>query len=96
MSAQSKFEAEKDKILNDLPESAKKMFGVIGFAKADVDDDDDDDNNSNAENKPTASATQEDQYVPILIMSPYDVPPRPFRDVYWFDMYRYVLTVFCR
>lgn len=24
---------------------------------------------------------------PILILSPYDVPPRPFRDIYWFDLY---------
>ena len=25
--------------------------------------------------------------VPVLIVSPYDVPPKPIREIYWFDMY---------
>ena len=25
--------------------------------------------------------------VPVLVLNPYDIPPRPFRDVYWFDMF---------
>lgn len=29
----------------------------------------------------------ENEIVPVLIMSPYDVPPKPVRDVYWFDQY---------
>lgn len=29
----------------------------------------------------------ENDIIPVLIMSPYDVPPKPVRDVYWFDQY---------
>jgi len=28
-----------------------------------------------------------DEVVPVLIMNPYHVPPKPVRDVYWFDLY---------
>lgn len=27
------------------------------------------------------------ELAPILIVNPYDVPPKPVRDVYWFDMF---------
>ena len=30
---------------------------------------------------------EEGEIIPVLILSPYDVPPRPFRDIYWFDYY---------
>jgi len=25
--------------------------------------------------------------LPVLVLSPYDVPPKPYRDIYWFDKY---------
>jgi hypothetical protein len=34
-----------------------------------------------------AAEFDENDIVPVLIMSPYDVPPKPVRDVYWFDQY---------
>ena len=34
-----------------------------------------------------AAEFDENDKVPVLIMSPYDVPPKPVRDVYWFDQY---------
>jgi hypothetical protein len=27
------------------------------------------------------------ELVPLLVLNPYDVPPKPVRDVYWFDMF---------
>ena len=65
-SAKRKFEAEREKILSELPESVKAMFGTIGFAAAEFD---------------------ENEIIPVLVMSPYDVPPKPVRDVYWFDLF---------
>ena len=65
-SAKKKFEAEREKILSELPESCKAMFGTIGFATAEFD---------------------ENEIIPVLVMSPYDVPPKPVRDVYWFDLF---------
>lgn len=80
--AKGKFEKEKETILKSLPDSVKAMFGVIGFCKAEVDEDDE-----------NANANAGDDYVPCLILDPYDVPPRPVRDTYWFDMYsRYKRT----
>jgi len=29
----------------------------------------------------------ESELVPVLILSPYDVPPKPVRDVYWYDLF---------
>jgi hypothetical protein len=34
-----------------------------------------------------AAEFDENEIIPVLIMSPYDVPPKPVRDVYWFDQY---------
>ena len=67
--ARKAFEKEREKILKDLPQSIKDMFGTVGFAP-----DDEDDENA-------------DVVRPILVMNPYDVPPKPVRDVYWFDLY---------
>jgi hypothetical protein len=30
---------------------------------------------------------EESAIVPVLVLSPYDVPPKPFRDIYWFDLF---------
>jgi hypothetical protein len=94
------FEKEREKILNDLPASVKSMFGQIGFKVMDdgddddsdeSDDDDDDTKTKKNKKKPAAVQYQQHQqqqtFVPVLIVSPYDVPPKPIRDVYWFDMY---------
>jgi len=61
-----RFEKEREKTLNALPESIKNMFGQIGFAPSEHDDDD---------------------FVPVLVVSPYSVPPKPVRDIYWFDFF---------
>lgn len=81
-SAKEKFEAERDSVLKDLPDSIKDSFGTIGFCKVEANDDSDDDEET-VSNKKTAA----EEYVPCLIVSPYDVPPRPVRDVYWFDYF---------
>lgn len=81
-SAKEKFEAERAGVLKDLPDSIKSMFGTIGFCKVDAIDDSDDDEET-ISNKKTAA----EEYVPCLIVSPFDVPPRPVRDVYWFDLF---------
>jgi hypothetical protein len=82
MTAQEDFEAEREQVLDDLPDSIKDMFGMIGFCQVEANDDSDDDEET-VKDKATAAA----EYVPCLIVSPYDVPPRPVRDVYWFDYY---------
>lgn len=33
------------------------------------------------------SDDHENVIVPVLVVSPYDVPPKPVRDVYWYDMF---------
>ena len=33
------------------------------------------------------SEEDETEIVPVLVLSPYDVPPKPVRDVYWYDMF---------
>lgn len=30
---------------------------------------------------------EEREIVPVLVLSPYDVPPKPIRDIYWFDLF---------
>ncbi|CAB9524415.1 expressed unknown protein [Seminavis robusta] len=76
--AKGKFEKEKETILKSLPEEVTSMFGIMGFCKAEEDDDEDEEN--------AGKATDPD-YVPCLVLSPYSVPPRPVRDVYWWDFY---------
>ena len=74
--AKAKFEKERETVLKSLPEALKNMFNVMGFCKAEVDEDEE-----------NANQNAGDDYVPVLILSPYSVPPRPVRDVYWFDLY---------
>jgi hypothetical protein len=82
-SAKKKFEAEREKILSELPFSIKAMFGTIGFAAAEPDDDDDDDEEGGGGGGGDAPLVM----LPVLILSQYDVPPKPVRDVYWFDLF---------
>jgi hypothetical protein len=72
--AKEKFEQERDKILKELPDNVKAMFGTMGFCKAEHDEEEE-------ENYP------EEDWIPVLVVSPYEVPPRPVRDVYWFDLF---------
>ena len=81
-SEQEKFEKEREQILKSLPENIKDAFGMMGFCKAEENDDSDEEGN----NKPAASTALDDM-VPCLVMNPYDVPPRPVRDVYWHNLY---------
>jgi hypothetical protein len=76
------FEKDKQIILKSLPDNIKDMFNVIGFSRVEHEEDDDDegDNGGNV-------AGVEEEYVPCLILSPFDVPPRPVRDVYWNSLY---------
>jgi len=74
--AKSKFEKERNDVLKALPDELKNSFGTIGFTLGDVDDDDDDEANKAV------------PYMqPVLIVSPYDVPPKPVRDIYWMDAF---------
>jgi hypothetical protein len=43
MTAQEDFEAEREQVLDDLPDSIKDMFGMIGFCQVEANDDSDDD-----------------------------------------------------
>jgi hypothetical protein len=78
----SKFEAERDKVLSELPQKLKDKFGTIGFCLVE-NDDDDDDNEAAGEKKDPPSV----YYQPVLIVNPYDVPPKPVRDIYWMDAF---------
>jgi hypothetical protein len=80
------FEAERDKVLSELPQKLKDKFGTIGFCLVENDDDDDD-----AEAAAAAAETKKNRpsvyYQPVLIVNPYDVPPKPVRDIYWMDAF---------
>jgi hypothetical protein len=78
--AKDSFEKEREQILASLPDNVKDMFGIMGFCKVDQDDDEDEDE-ENSKPPPV------DEYVPCLVLNPYEVPPRPVRDVYWWDCY---------
>jgi len=67
-SAKKMFEQEREKILADLPENVKSMFGQIGFCQL-------------------YGNGEDEEFVPVMIMNPYDVPPKPVRDIYWHDLY---------
>ena len=84
--ARRAFEKERDQILNDLPPTVKDMFGAIGFAPQD-EDDDDDDAEDNDNNNAAKAAQAQPAFRPVLVVNPYNVPPKPVRDVYWFDLY---------
>ena len=81
MSEQARFEKEREKTLKELPDSIKQMFGQIGFYRQLPDDDSD--NSDDATNNHNVVPI----LVPVLIMNPYDVPPKPVRDIYWFDFF---------
>uniref|UniRef100_A0A7S2YNL6 Uncharacterized protein n=1 Tax=Entomoneis paludosa TaxID=265537 RepID=A0A7S2YNL6_9STRA len=73
-----KFEKERETILKSLPANVKSMFRTMGFCRVEVDSDDED---------AAAKKQAGDDFAPCLILSPYDVPPRPVRDTYWHQMY---------
>eukprot|EP00539_Tryblionella_compressa_P012883 CAMPEP_0178824176 /NCGR_PEP_ID=MMETSP0746-20121128/5538_1 /TAXON_ID=913974 /ORGANISM="Nitzschia punctata, Strain CCMP561" /LENGTH=79 /DNA_ID=CAMNT_0020485835 /DNA_START=112 /DNA_END=348 /DNA_ORIENTATION=- len=66
----ARFEAERDKVLSEIPQALKDKFGTIGFCT--VEDDDDE---------------TKVYYQPVLIVNPFEVPPKPVRDIYWMDMF---------
>eukprot|EP00531_Pseudo-nitzschia_arenysensis_P020217 CAMPEP_0116146036 /NCGR_PEP_ID=MMETSP0329-20121206/16942_1 /TAXON_ID=697910 /ORGANISM="Pseudo-nitzschia arenysensis, Strain B593" /LENGTH=194 /DNA_ID=CAMNT_0003641741 /DNA_START=235 /DNA_END=819 /DNA_ORIENTATION=- len=71
----AKFEKERNDILKTLPDELKDSFGTIGFGPGEEDDEE----NSNPQSQPYMQ--------PVLIVSPYDVPPKPIRDIYWMQAY---------
>jgi hypothetical protein len=86
--AKTKFEAERDKILSDLPQALKDKFGEIGFfVVEDGGDDDDDDDDDDGKKAASTPQQPKEYYQPGLIISPYEVPPKPVRDIYWFSLY---------
>lgn len=84
--AQTKFEAEREKILSDLPPTIKGKFGEIGFFLVENDEDDDDEDDDGKKASSTAEQAKA-YYQPCLVVNPYEVPPKPVRDIYWMDMY---------
>eukprot|EP00534_Pseudo-nitzschia_fraudulenta_P002039 CAMPEP_0201121332 /NCGR_PEP_ID=MMETSP0850-20130426/5230_1 /ASSEMBLY_ACC=CAM_ASM_000622 /TAXON_ID=183588 /ORGANISM="Pseudo-nitzschia fraudulenta, Strain WWA7" /LENGTH=206 /DNA_ID=CAMNT_0047387743 /DNA_START=151 /DNA_END=771 /DNA_ORIENTATION=+ len=82
--AKAKFEKERSDVLKALPDELKDTFGTIGFCPGEEDDDDDDNNNNEAN---TNASPQAPYMQPVLIVSPYDVPPKPVRDIYWMDAF---------
>ena len=82
--AKLKFEEERDEILKSLPEEVKGMFGTIGFCPGEEEDDLCDGDEGDAK-KPSADKIP--YFQPVLIVSPWDVPPKPVRDIYWMDAY---------
>ena len=72
--AKAKFEKEKNDVLKALPDELKEAFGTIGFCPGDEDDDE-------------ATSSTPPYMQPILIVSPFDVPPKPIRDIYWMDAF---------
>lgn len=74
--AKLKFEVERDDILKTLPDELKDVFGAIGFCQGE----DEDEEEGGAAGKPAA-------FIPCLIVSPFDVPPKPVRDIYWMNLY---------
>ena len=79
--AKAKFEKERNDVLKALPDELKDVFGTIGFSPGDEEDDDDDEQQG-ATTPPPPPYMQ-----PVLIVSPYDVPPKPVRDIYWMDAF---------
>ncbi|VEU40763.1 unnamed protein product [Pseudo-nitzschia multistriata] len=83
--AKAKFEKEKSDVLKALPDEIKDVFGTIGFCPG---EDDDDEEDSGEKNEATARSDPAEPYMqPVLIVSPYDVPPKPIRDIYWMDAF---------
>ena len=84
--AKAKFEKERNDVLKALPSELKDLFGTIGFCMGEQDDDDDEDETNNPTTA-TPPAPQQTYMQPVLIVSPYDVPPKPIRDIYWMDAF---------
>lgn len=83
--AKAKFEKERNDVLKALPDELKDVFGTIGFCPGEVDDDDDENETDTTNTNPPQS--QPPFMQPVLIVSPYDVPPKPIRDIYWMDAF---------
>ena len=84
-----KFEKEREETLKALPDNLKQLFGTIGFCPADEDDDNDSDSEDGTDNEKKLSVQVPfvPYHQPVLIVSPYDVPPKPVRDIYWMDAF---------
>jgi hypothetical protein len=90
------FEKEREKTLSEIPEHLRLMFGQIGFAPSPVYPDSDDEE---GDEKESGSASKKEDHegdeiespteamLPVLILSPFSVPPHPFRDVYWMEKF---------
>jgi hypothetical protein len=81
------FEAGREKILSDLPEALKDQFGAIGFFLVEDDDDDDDDDDENNNTDGQDSPPRPAYYQPVLIVNPFEVAPKPVRDIYWMEIF---------
>jgi len=81
--AKAKFEKERNDVLKALPDELKDLFGTIGFCPGEEDDDDEEETTDSAPPPTKAQAFMQ----PVLIVSPYDVPPKPIRDIYWMDAF---------
>jgi len=82
------FEAGRDKILSDLPDAVKDQFGAIGFFLVEEENDDDDDEDGGDEdNKKTEEGAAATYYQPVLIVNPFEVAPKPVRDIYWMELF---------
>lgn len=75
--AKEKWEKERIDVLKALPDNLKDAFGTIGFCPGEEDEDEDN----------QSSALAQPYMQPVLIVSPYDVPPKPVRDIYWMDAF---------
>jgi len=75
--AKQKWEKERTDVLKALPDNLTEAFGTIGFCPGELDEDE---NNQ-------SSALAQPYMQPVLIVSPYDVPPKPVRDIYWMDAF---------
>ena len=73
--AKAKFEKERSDVLKALPDELKDSFGMIGFCPGEEDDEE------------SSTKPQQPYMQPILIVSPYDVAPKPIRDIYWMDAF---------
>mmetsp|Transcript_115543 Transcript_115543/g.172640 ORF Transcript_115543/g.172640 Transcript_115543/m.172640 type:complete len:207 (-) Transcript_115543:310-930(-) len=83
------FEAEKEKTMQEIPEKQRNMFGAIGFCRVEEEDDDDDDDDEDEEEQGESGANDSTAilFEPVLIVSPFDVPPKPIRDIYWMERF---------
>jgi hypothetical protein len=81
------FEAEKAKTMQEIPEEQRGMFGTIGFCRVEEEEDDDDDDEDGNQEASGGNDPPTVLYEPVLIVSPFDVPPKPIRDIYWIERF---------